>query len=329
MVRRAFGWLGLLGCLLLLCLGGCTNAPAETAAVATITASATPDQPLQLAPRSRPQVAEGEAPDYQPLKTSKAPPPPKPRPTPLKITPPPLPVVEAPPQRSPQLPAAAYPQAGGPPMDPVAFQAVPLPAALAPRDYLARAESSSLQLDQLIRRGSLRAEFLGTGHAGDMVEMSLYNNTGRTISVHLVPGMMLRPGDGQKVQPLMVNEDATITLAPGTSSVRALQSFCMDSRVPAPAPDGLTNYRFSTRTKDGGPGTVRVFQVAQQLAMQPSNLPESYYRQAVTQLALWKSMHQPVGEEQMRSAMGAAYYDHPTRRAILADVDRVLAAASR
>lgn len=170
---------------------------------------------------------------------------------------------------------------------------------------------------------------MGTGHAGDMVEMNLYNNTGRTISVHLVPGMMLRPGDGQKVQPLMVNEDTTITLAPGTSSVRALQSFCMDSRVPAPAPDGLTNYRFSTRTKDGGPGTVRVFQVAQQIPIQPTTLPESYYRQAVTQLALWKSMHQPVGEDQMRSAMGAAYYDLPTRRAILADVERVLAAASR
>lgn len=212
-------------------------------------------------------------------------------------------------------------------MNPVAFQSAPAPVALAPRDYLARAEGASQQLDQLIRRGLLRAEFIGTGHAGDMVEMSLHNNTGRTLSVRLVPGMMLRPGDGQKVQPLMVNEDTLITLAPGTSTIRALQSFCMDSRVPAPGPDGLTAYRFSNRTKDGGPATVRVLQVAQQIALQPSSLPEPYHRQAVTQLALWKSMRQPVGEVQMQSAMGSAYYDPVTRRAILADVDRVLAAA--
>jgi len=235
--------------------------------------------------------------------------------------------VPAPVQNSPQLPGAAYPQAGGAPIQPVAFQAAPVSAALAPREYLARAESSSQQLEQLIRRGSLRAEFIGTGHAGDMVEMNLHNNTGRPITVQLSPGMILRPGDGEKVQPLMVNEETTLTLAPGTSIVRALQSFCMDSRVPAPAPDGLTAYRFATRTKDGGPATVRVFQVAQQIALQPSTLPDYYYRQAVTQLALWKSMRQPVGTEQMQSAMGSAYYDLATRKAILADVDRVLQAA--
>ena len=99
------------------------------------------------------------------------------------------------------------------------------------------------------------------------------------------------------------------------------------ARVPAPAPDGLTSYRFANRTKDGGPATVRVLQVAQQMTMQATNVPEAYYRQAVTQLALWKSMRQPVGEVQMQSAMGPAYYDLPTRRAILADVERVLAAS--
>ena len=327
MVRRTVGWLGLLALCLLFCLAGCTKVvPAEPAAVATITPPSTPGPSLQLAPQSRPRIAEGEVPEYQPLRTRKPPPPP--RPVPLKLTPPPVPPqVQTPPERSPQLPGSAYPKAGGATFNPVAFQPAPLPAALSPRDYLSRAEGASQQLDQLIRRGSLRAEFLGTGHAGDMVELSLYNNTGRTISVHLVPGMMLRPGDGQRVQPLMVNEDTTITLAPGTATQRSLQSFCMDSRVPAPAPDGLTSYRFATRTKDGGPGTVRVFQVAQQIPLQPGNLPESYYRQAVTQLALWKSMHQPVGEVQMQSAMGAAYYDLPARRAILADVERVLAAS--
>lgn len=331
MVKQAFGWLSLLLVAILLSATGCQRVPAETTTVSVATASSSPTPRPQLAPKLRPQIAEGEAPESQPLRTRKAPPPPpKPRPVPLKVAPPPpRPVAPAPVASSPQLPGAAYPQAGGPPMQPVAFQAAPVSAALAPRDYLARAENSSLQLEQLIRRGSLRAEFIGTGHSGDMVEMNLHNNTGRTITVQLTPGMMLRPGDGQKVQPLMVNEETTLTLAPGTSVTRALQSFCMDSRVPAPAPDGLTAYRFATRTKDGGPATVRVFQVAQQIDLQATTLPESYYRQAVTQLALWKSMRQPVGVEQMQSAMGSAYYDLATRKAILADVDRVLQAAAR
>ncbi|MBX3168738.1 MAG: hypothetical protein KF760_15085 [Candidatus Eremiobacteraeota bacterium] len=326
MLKRLVGWLSLLALLLLL-LGGCTGSPAAPPP-APASASPAPEVHVQLAPQSRPLLGAGQLPEReqpQPLKTRKAPPPPpRPRPTPLKVTPPPAPPPPAAPESSPQLPGAAYPQAGGVSLNPVA---PPVPVGLGPRDYLARAESASQQLDQLIRRGSLRAEFIGTGHAGDMVEMSLHNNTGRTISVHLAPGMMLRPGDGQKVQPLMVNEDTTITLAPGASSIRALPSFCMDSRVPAPAPDGLTAYRFATRTKDGGPATVRVLQVAQQIALQPSSLPESYHRQAVTQLALWKSMRQPVGEVQMQSAMGPAYYDLATRRAILADVERVLAAS--
>lgn len=329
MVKQRLGWFSFVSIVLLLGLWLLRTPGAKTAPAPSVTVAATaaPSVRLQLAPQSRPLVAQAEVPEFQELKTKKPPvPPPKPRPPAQKVTPPPAPV-EPPPTRTPQLPGAAYPQAGGVPSNPVAFQAVPLPAALSPRDYLARAEGASLKLDQLIRRGSLRAEFLGTGHSGDMVEMSLYNNTGRTISVQLVPGMMLRPGDGQKVQPLMVNEDTTVTLAPGTSAVRALSSFCLDSRVPAPAPDGLTSYRFANRTKDGGPATVRVLQVAQQMTMQATNVPEAYYRQAVTQLALWKSMRQPVGEVQMQSAMGPAYYDLPTRRAILADVERVLAAS--
>lgn len=331
MVKYAAGWFGLFSLALVLAILGFLRSPVEPAPTLTVASASPTPSPvvrLQLAPQSRPQIAQGETGESQPLQTRKPPPPPRPRPTPLKATPPPPPAPRpAPPDRSPQLPGALYPQAGGPPLSPAAFQAAPAAVALAPREYLARAEGASQQLDQLIRRGSLRAEFIGTGHAGDMVQMNLSNNTGRTISVRLAPGMMLRPGDGQKVQPLMVNEEMLVTLAPGTSTVRSLQSFCMDSRVPAPAPDGLTAYRFATRTKDGGPATVRVLQVAQQIALQPSTLPESYHRQAVTQLALWKSMHQPVGEVQMQSAMGSAYYEPAARRAILADVERVLAAA--
>lgn len=330
MVKRRIGWVSLFSFGLLVWLWAMRQLSAEAPPTPTFTPSATPPPAqVQLAPQARPPVALGEEPDQpRQLKTNKPPPPKRQR---LKVAPPPPPPTAPPPppEKTPQLPQSAYPQAGQAPLplpDPIAFQPAP-PAELSPSAYVARAEGASQQLDQLIRSGRLRAEFLGTGHAGVMVEMNLVNNSNRSITVQLHPGMILRPGDGQKVQPLMVDEESTITLAPGQSTVRPLQSYCMDSRVPAPGPSALTPYRFSTRTKDGGADNVRVFQIAQQLPMQPSNLPESYHRQAVTQLAIWRSLRQPAGETQQQSAMGPAYFDRPTRQAILADVDRVLRAA--
>lgn len=335
MGKTRLGWTSLvcLGLLLVFWLarhpGALAAAPATPTASPSPTSSATP---ANLTLRTQPLVAQADVPELeQPrqLKTSPPPPPPRPKPQrqPLKLTPPPPPpAAPAPVERAPQLPGSSYPTAGGP----AALAALqpqttaPITAALSPGAYLSRAEGASQQLDALIRQGTLRAEFIGTGHAGTMAMMNLVNNSGRTVSVHLYPGMILRPGDGQKVQPLMLNEETTITLAPGTSAFRDLQSFCMDSRVPAPAPDGPTAYRFSNRTKEGGPATVRVFQVAQQLQLTPTTMPEELQRQAVTQLALWKSMRQPVGELQQTSAMGAWFYDQATRRAILADVERVL-----
>ena len=330
MGKTRLGWTTLV-CLGLL-LGFWVGRQPGSLAAAPVTPLASPvssASPPQLAVRTQPLVAQAEVPELerpQQLKTSPPPPPPRPKPQarPLKVTPPAPPVPE-PVEQAPQLPGSSYPTAGGAaPVVPVAYQAVPPQAALAPGQFVARAEAASQQLDALIRRGTLRAEFIGTGHAGTMAMMNLVNNSGRTVSVHLYPGMILRPGDGQKVQPLMVDEDTTITLAPGTSTFRDLQSYCMDSRVPAPAPDGPTAYRFSTHSKDGGPATVRVFQVARQIALTPTAMPEDLQRQAVTQLAIWKSMHQPVGDLQQTSAMGAWVYNREVRQAVLSDVERVL-----
>jgi hypothetical protein len=333
MGRTRLGWTTLvcLGLLLGFWLGrhpgSLAAAPVTPVASASPETSATP-APLTL--RTQPLVVQAVMPELeqpQQLKTSPLPPPPPPKPQrrPLKVTPPPAPAAPEPVERAPQMPSSSYPTAGGAPqVAAAAFQAVPAPVALAPGQFVARAEAASQQIDALIRQGTLRAEFIGTGHAGSMAVMNLFNNSGRTVSVHLYPGMILRPGDGQRVQPLLVDEDTTITLPPGTSAFRDLQSYCMDSRVPAPAPDGPTAYRFSTHTKDGGPGTVRVFQVSQQIALTPTAMPADLQRQAVTQLAIWKSLHQPAGELQQTSAMGSWVYDREVRRAVLADVERVL-----
>jgi hypothetical protein len=149
-----------------------------------------------------------------------------------------------------------------------------------------------------------------------MVEMALENTGHKALTVRLVPGMILRPPQGQQVQPLMVDEEAVLTLAPGTSAYRALQSYCMDSRVPAPFAYEPIDYRFAPRSKDGGPETVRVFQAAQDL--------DVTHRHAVTQIAIWKSLHQPVDDDRLRSAMGPAFYEPALRQQILRDVQRVL-----
>ena len=252
--------------------------------------------------------------------------PPRPQPKPprrvLQVAPPP-PQPQARAQVvQPHLPPPAYPQAGRPltpPPPPLAYNSSgPAAASLSPAAYVNRAEGASAQLDRLIRQGKLRAQFVGTGRAGEMVEMALENTTGQPLTVTLTPGMILRPPDGHQVQPLMLNEQVTMTLAPGTSTYRQLASYCMDSRVPAPFPYESVDYRFSPRTRDGGAETVRVFQVAQEIEL------ESNMREAVTQIAIWKSLHQPVDDSRVRSAMGGAFYDTRLRAQVLRDVQRVL-----
>jgi len=279
--------------------------------------------PLALLPTAT-QLQE-EAPPTQ-LVTRKPPPrPAPPRRQILKVNPPP-PAPETP--TIPQLPGAGYPQvrqAQPPayPVQPVLASQTPPTARLNPQDYIRRAESSSAQIDRLIRQGKLRAQFVGTGQAGEMVEMVLENTGNQPLQVRLVPGMILRPPEGQKVQPLMLDEEVTLTLQPGNQAYRRLRSYCMDSRVPAHFAFEPIDYRFSSRTREGGPETVKVFQAAQQIALN-SPLPEELHRRAVTQIALWKSMGQPVDDTRLRSAMGEVFYDLELRRRILADVQRVL-----
>lgn len=281
--------------------------------------------PMTMANPVMNPVRSGEQPAQEKLLT-KPPPPSKPARQVLKVAPPPVqapvpPVAEAPPQ----LPGPSYPTAGRPPdpLPPPPQAYLEAPRASSPRlsagQYVQRAEAASAQIDRLIRRGKLQAQFVGTGHAGAMVEMALENISNQTLTLHLAPGMILRPPDGQQVQPLMVDEEATLTLAPGGSAYRQLQSYCMDSRVPAPFAYEPIDYRFAPRTRDGGSETVRVFQAAQELNIQN--------RHAVTQIAIWKSLRQPVDDDRLRSAMGAAFHDPNLRQQILRDVQRVLQAA--
>lgn len=201
---------------------------------------------------------------------------------------------------------------------PLALAAPSYPEARPPASALEKAEAASLALDEWIQSGQLRATFHGTGDLQDMIHFRLVNTSNRPMRVQLTPGMILNPGPQQRVQPLLVTEQAELVLQPGESRAGNLQSFCMDSRVPAPLPGQPVDYRFSTRTEDGGPQAVRAHQAAEKL------VKSSPYRHAITQIAIWKSLGQPVDEKHLRSVLGPLARDPQVRREVLQEVDRVL-----
>ena len=182
------------------------------------------------------------------------------------------------------------------------------------------AEAASLALDSAIQSGRLEAAYHGTGDPWRMVHFTVHNSSARPVRVQLVSGMILNPEDDHPVQPLLVTEDADFVLQPGESYTGNLTSFCMDSRVPAPQPGEPVEYRFSVRTRDGGPAAVRAQRAAERL------VPTSPYRHAITQIAIWKSLNQPLEEKHWLSVLGAYANDQRIRQEVLREVERVLRA---
>jgi hypothetical protein len=181
-----------------------------------------------------------------------------------------------------------------------------------------KAEAASLALERSIQSGQLLAHFHGTGHSHEMIHFVFVNQSDRPVKVRLVPGMILNPGESQQVQPLLVTEELDTVLQPGESRAGNLQSYCLDSRVPAPLPGQQVDYRFSTRTRDGGPEAVRAHRVAEEL------VKSSPYRHAITQIAIWRSLNQPLEEKHFYSVLGPSANDPQVRQEVLREVERVL-----
>jgi hypothetical protein len=183
---------------------------------------------------------------------------------------------------------------------------------------LKKAEAASLALDGRIQSGQLQARFFGTGDLMNMVCFEVRNLSPQPILIKLAPGMILNPEGKDRVQPLLLTEEATLTLKPNEGRTGSLPSFCLDSRVPAPAYGEPVDYRFSIRTKDGGPEAVRAYQAARKL------VGSSPYAHAITQIAIWKSLGQPVEELHWVSLLGPSANNPKVRKEVLREVDRVL-----
>lgn len=259
--------------------------------------------------------------------------------TPEPIPPPPAPprqavppAAPAPPERvsvQPRLPDRSYPAS---PRSAVTPQEMALfaPPALPTVDFVSRAEKASASVDDLMRRGLLATAFVGTGMPGEMVEVYLESRSNRPMKFDLVPGMILRPPDPRQVQPLLLDSQQTVTLNPGEMTVLRLPSYCMNSQAPAPPPGLETEYRFKPESEPGkGPEAVRVLQAYQTLQFDYDRLPPYAHRLAVVQVAIWKSLRQPVHDRQLQSVLGALAFDRRVRSQVLRDADRVLTASRR
>lgn len=154
-----------------------------------------------------------------------------------------------------------------------------------------------------------------------MVYVTLRNVSQGPVRARLIPGMILKPAEEQPVQPLLIVEEEKLVLQPGEVRALRLRAFCMDSRVPAPISGQPVDYRFTDRTRDGGPEAVRTYRAAEKL------LKSSPYRHAITQIAIWKALGQPVEEEHYLSVLGPGARNPVVLKEVLRQVDRVLRAA--
>lgn len=294
--------------LCLLFLGGCGPAPVDSQPTP-------PPLPLAIASVSQqdsiPEVEVSPTPEVRgALRLSRRPPPVQPAP-PSPQSSGRVRFQAPPPTLSPE---SSYPKAQPPKLS----LETSYPKAASAQSEVEKAEAASLALDSFIQSGRLQAAYHGTGDPWRMVHFTVYNSSQRPVRVQLVSGMILNPEDYHPVQPLLVTEDADFVLQPGESYSGSLTSFCMDSRVPAPQPGEPVAYRFSARTRDGGPAAVRAQKAAEKL------LRTSPYRHAVTQIAIWRSLNQPVEEKHWISVLGPYANDPRTRQEVLREVERVL-----
>jgi len=293
----------LLGLCLLL-LVGCGQVSEST----RTTPTPLPPAIASVAPHDSPAVEVSPIPEVRPaVRLSRRPPPKQPPPAP-----PSSPERQAPP------PAASRPSSDPKAPPPKLSLETSYPKAASFSSEVEKAEAASIALDSSIQSGRLQAAYHGTGDPWRMVHFTVHNSSGRPVRVQLVSGMILDPEEHHQVQPLLVTEDADMVLQPGESYSGNLTSFCMDSRVPAPQPGEPVNYRFSPRTRDGGPEAVRAQRAAEKLAQ------TSPYRHAITQIAIWKSLNQPVEEKHWVSVLGVQTNDPKIRQQVLREVERVL-----
>jgi hypothetical protein len=251
---------------------------------------------------------------------------------PLTITPVQAPTPSRPPQLAPKLDGPAptsYPKARPKPVLPTEVPQVAFSRSLEHQlDLAAAARQSSAQISKQMASGQLSIRFEGTGTSPAMVSLELENRGRKSMEVTLRPGMVLRPAT-DRVQPLLIRDEVRLTLQPGERQSLDLESYCMDSRIPAPAEGAEIDYRWSPPDRAENAGVVDFleryehYRADRRLMIQTAGLPLGYYPRVVLQIGVWSTLGQPIGDKQWRTLLGPWASHQDLRTEVLTDVARI------
>lgn len=171
---------------------------------------------------------------------------------------------------------------------------IPLPVG-----WAERASVASQNLAQLNQSGQLASTYTGLGRvAGEMATMDVVNKTNHPVTLKFVPGMVLEAPAESGAQPLMLEEDFSLTLAAGESNQRNLICYCLDYNVPPPDKGAVLPYSWSNRVQPFWADTVKVLAAGLQLEKNGGYHPvlaPLQHRRIVIQRAIWQQLGQVDG----------------------------------
>lgn len=201
-----------------------------------------------------------------------------------------------------------------------------------------RAAAASQNLAQLNTSGQLASTYTGLGRlAGEMAVMDVTNKSNAPITLKFVPGMVLEAPADSGAQPLMLEEDFSLSLQPGESSKRNLICYCLDYNVPPPEKGTVLPYSWSTRVQPFWADTVKVLQAG--LALEQKNayhpvLAPLQHRRIVIQRAIWQQLGQVEGisslqKDIVKDANGGVTQKTAARlsKSIYSDIEKTLSDA--
>lgn len=106
-------------------------------------------------------------------------------------------------------------------------------------------KSVSQQFLTQVNSGQASVKWTGLGLvSGDMVDMTLTNESGETQRFRFVPGMVLQD-PGKRVQPVILEENLSFSLPPGQSVKRRMRGYCLDYSKEPPAAGSEEDYQIS------------------------------------------------------------------------------------
>lgn len=154
-----------------------------------------------------------------------------------------------------------------------------------------KAAEASRAIRKLVDDGQLSASYVGLGRvAGQMVDMTLTNLSGKPINLNFYPGMVLEPGATSSAQPMMLEDSFPITLQPGESVNRLLNCYCLDETIPPPEKGQAIALDWSKVVETKWAGEVKILHTGLKLdetkIFNPVMTPLQH-RRVVIQRSIW------------------------------------------